>query len=126
MTAEMLRDTAQAMNADSLWVVDHFLSLYHPDLWRQSALGALQPEADGYFDPFCVCAALGPTTDLPLGIGVTDATRRAAPDVARAALTLQHMCAREASIWESDRAKPRTSCPLATPLIVLSPSWKRS
>jgi phthiodiolone/phenolphthiodiolone dimycocerosates ketoreductase len=88
----MLRDAAQAMQADSLWVVDHFLSLYHPEIWRQTALGALQPEADGYFDPFCVCAALGPTTDLPLGIGVTDATRRAAPDIARAALTLQHLC----------------------------------
>jgi phthiodiolone/phenolphthiodiolone dimycocerosates ketoreductase len=39
-----------------------------------------------------VCAALARTTDLPLGIAVTDATRRAAPDIARAALTLQHLC----------------------------------
>jgi phthiodiolone/phenolphthiodiolone dimycocerosates ketoreductase len=39
-----------------------------------------------------VCAALGPTTDLPLGLAVTDGIRRGAPDVARSALTLQQMC----------------------------------
>jgi phthiodiolone/phenolphthiodiolone dimycocerosates ketoreductase len=55
-------------------------------------LAARRPDSDAFLDPFCVCAALGPTTDLPLGLAVTDGIRRGAPDVARSALTLQQMC----------------------------------
>lgn len=89
---EQIRDAAQVMGADSLWVADHFLSLQHPEIWQQTPHAPEQRDGDAFFDPFCVCAALGPTTDLPMGIAVTDATRRAAPDIARAALTLQHLC----------------------------------
>jgi phthiodiolone/phenolphthiodiolone dimycocerosates ketoreductase len=80
---EVVRNSAQTMGADSLWVVDHFLGTHHPAIWRQMPMAAARTDADAYFDPFCVCAALGPTTELRLGIAVTDATRRAAPDVAR-------------------------------------------
>ncbi len=89
---ERVRQAAEAMEMDSLWASDHFLTFLPPALWREMPLAAVSPDADARFDPFCVCAALGPTTDLPLGISVTDATRRAAPDLARAALTLQHLC----------------------------------
>jgi len=89
---ETARNAAQAIGMDSLWTADHFLSIYHPEIWGQMPMAALRPDADAYFDPFCLCAALGPTTSLPLGIAVTDATRRAAPDIARAALSLQHLC----------------------------------
>jgi phthiodiolone/phenolphthiodiolone dimycocerosates ketoreductase len=37
-------------------------------------------------------AALGQKSSLPFGVGVTDATRRGAADLARTAFSLQHMC----------------------------------
>jgi phthiodiolone/phenolphthiodiolone dimycocerosates ketoreductase len=46
------------------------------------------PDPDAFLDPFCLAAALGPSTDLRFGLCVTDAVRRAGPDLARAALTV--------------------------------------
>lgn len=89
---EMLLGMATAMGVDSLWLGDHLLSLFHPALFAEMSYGAAAGDPDAYFDPFCVSAALGRQTDLPIGIGVTDALRRRAIDVARSALTLQHMC----------------------------------
>ncbi len=86
------RDTAHAIGADSLWTADHLLGSWHPEVWRKMPLAARRPDSDAFLDPFCVCAALGPTTDMPLGVAVTDGIRRGAPDVARSALTLQQMC----------------------------------
>jgi phthiodiolone/phenolphthiodiolone dimycocerosates ketoreductase len=50
------------------------------------------PDPDALLDPFCVAATLGPMTDLPIGLCVTDATRRRGADLARAALTLNDAC----------------------------------
>jgi phthiodiolone/phenolphthiodiolone dimycocerosates ketoreductase len=50
------------------------------------------PDPDALLDPFCLAGALGPTTDLPIGLCVTDATRRRGADLARAALTLNDAC----------------------------------
>lgn len=89
---EMTLGAAEAMGADSLWTIDHMLGFFHPELAPDMSLAGRTSSPDAFFDPFCTCAALGPATKIPLGIGVTDATRRAAPDVARATLTLQHLC----------------------------------
>src|SRR5579859_598763 len=91
--AAQTRDAAEKIGVDSLWTADHFLGLFHPEIWRRMPIAAVRPEPDPFTDPFCICAALGPTTRAPLGVGVTDAIRRAAPDLARTALTLQGMCA---------------------------------
>jgi phthiodiolone/phenolphthiodiolone dimycocerosates ketoreductase len=82
---------AEAIDADSVWTPDHLLGFYHPDLWSENPLSQFVDDPDCWLDPFCVSAVLAMQTELPLGIGVTDATRRGAPDVARSALTLHHM-----------------------------------
>lgn len=89
---EMTLDAAHAVGADSAWVFDHMLGVFHPDLYQEIGFAQMAPDPDGLFDPFCMCAWAGRLTDLPLGIAVTDGIRRAAPDVARAALSLQHLC----------------------------------
>jgi phthiodiolone/phenolphthiodiolone dimycocerosates ketoreductase len=68
------------------------LGVFHPDLWQERARSEDAPDPDAWLDPFLVSAAFASRTDLPLGIGVTDSTRRRAPDVVRTALTLHHMC----------------------------------
>ncbi|MBW2360080.1 MAG: LLM class flavin-dependent oxidoreductase [Deltaproteobacteria bacterium] len=83
---------AEALDVDSLWLPDHLLGLDHPELRAESPYAQMVEDPDGWLDPFCVSTALAMQTELPLGINVTDGTRRRAPDVARTALTLQHMC----------------------------------
>ncbi len=51
------------------------------------------PDPDALMDPFAVCAWAARECHAPMGIAVTDAIRRAAPDIARSSLTLQHLCA---------------------------------
>ena len=89
---ELALGAAEAMQADSFWTVVHMLGFFHPELVPEMTPANRRSGADAFFDPFCACAVLGRATTIPLGIGVTDATRRAAPDVARATLTLQHLC----------------------------------
>lgn len=89
---DMTLDAAHAVGADSLWTFDHMLGVFHPELYGETGFAELVPDPDGLFDPFCVCAWAARSTQLPLGIAVTDSIRRAAPDVARAALSLQHLC----------------------------------
>jgi phthiodiolone/phenolphthiodiolone dimycocerosates ketoreductase len=89
---DMTLDGAHAIGADSVWVFDHMLGVFHPDLYGETGFAELCPDPDGLFDPFCACSWLGRRTDLPIGIAVTDSIRRAAPDVARTALSLQHLC----------------------------------
>ncbi|MAG31723.1 MAG: LLM class flavin-dependent oxidoreductase [Deltaproteobacteria bacterium] len=83
---------AEAANCDSVWTVDHFLSLFHPEIWAERVEDRPFADPDAHFDPFVVSAALGRTTRLALGVGVTDSARRRAPDVARTALSLQSLC----------------------------------
>lgn len=89
---DMTLEAAHAVGADSLWAFDHLLGVFHPELYGETGFAELVPDPDGLLDPFCMCAWAGRRTDLPLGIAVTDGIRRAAPDVARAALSLQHLC----------------------------------
>ncbi len=83
---------AEAANCDSLWTVDHFLGLFHPEIWAERAEDGNGANADAHFDPFVASAVLGRNTHLSLGVAVTDSTRRRAADVARTALSLQHLC----------------------------------
>jgi hypothetical protein len=46
---ELARVAAETMGADSLWTVDHFLSLHHPDIWRQMPLITVRPDPDAFF-----------------------------------------------------------------------------
>jgi phthiodiolone/phenolphthiodiolone dimycocerosates ketoreductase len=89
---EMTLATAEAAGCDSLWAVDHLLGFRHPEIWVEQHDERSMPDPDAYFDPFVVSGALGRTTQLSLGVAVTDSTRRRAADVARTALSLQHLC----------------------------------
>ena len=83
---------AERAGADSLWMPDHLLGCAHPALWPDMAFAALSPDADAWYDPFACIPLLGNDSELPMGVAVTDGTRRKAPDVARTALTLHQLC----------------------------------
>jgi phthiodiolone/phenolphthiodiolone dimycocerosates ketoreductase len=83
---------AEQLGVDDVWVLDHMMGFTHPALWSDFPAAQALPDPDALLDPFCVAAALGPTTDLPIGLCVTDATRRRGADLARAALTLNDAC----------------------------------
>src|SRR6201988_1193134 len=83
---------AEEANLDSVWVPDHLLGCAHPALWRDMALASLSPDADAWYDPFACLAVIGRESDLPMGVCVTDAIRRRAPDLARTTLTLHQLC----------------------------------
>jgi len=91
LNADALR-AAEQLGVDDVWVLDHMMGLTHPALWPDFPAAKVLPDPDALLDPFCVAAALGPTTDLPIGLCVTDATRRRGADLARAALTLNDAC----------------------------------
>jgi phthiodiolone/phenolphthiodiolone dimycocerosates ketoreductase len=79
---------------DAIWWADHFLhwfplSIWTPDLVPQAA-GQTSPHV--WFDPFpVIAAAASATTDVRLGVGVTDLVRRHPALLAQTALTLDHL-----------------------------------
>ncbi len=79
---------------DAVWWADHFLhwfptSIWTPDLVAQ-ATGQANPHV--WFDPFpVIAAAAGVTTNMRLGVGVTDLVRRHPAVLAQTALTLDHL-----------------------------------
>lgn len=83
---------AEDAKVDSLWVPDHFVGITHPALWADMALAALSPDTDAWYDPVACTAIMGHESKFPMGICVTDAIRRRAPDVARSVLTLHQLC----------------------------------
>jgi phthiodiolone/phenolphthiodiolone dimycocerosates ketoreductase len=83
---------AEQVGVDDVWVLDHMMGLTHPAIWSLFPASQALPDPDALLDPFCIAAALGVTTDRPMGICVTDATRRRGGDLARAALTLHDVC----------------------------------
>lgn len=91
-SSELLLQLASSGEFDSLWLGDHFLNVFHPELFAELSFGAGAGDPDAYYDPYVLSAALGRQTELPLGIGVTDSIRRKAPDVARATLSLHQIC----------------------------------
>lgn len=89
-TAQML-EVYEQVGFDSYWSPDHFLGVFHPDLWGETPLSDLAADPDAFYDPFCYGAVVGQLTDRTFGIAVTDATRRGAADLARTALTLHDL-----------------------------------
>lgn len=85
----------EAQGFDAIWWADHLLhwfpsSIWEPDLVPQAAAGQRSPHV--WFDPVpVVAAAAGVTSDIRLGIGVTDLVRRHPVSVAQTALTLDHL-----------------------------------
>lgn len=88
---EQMVALAESIGADSAWAVDHMLGTNHPALYPETGMAQFMPDPDAFLDPWIVLAALAGRTSLPLGLCVTDALRRGAGDVARAALSLQHL-----------------------------------
>jgi phthiodiolone/phenolphthiodiolone dimycocerosates ketoreductase len=88
MTVEL----AEAAGVDRVWAFDHLLGMYHPRLWAQTGAAEVTPDPDACFDPFALLAALGQRSRLPMGVCVTDSSRRRAADVARSTLTLNQLC----------------------------------
>ncbi len=80
---------------DAIWWADHFLhwfptSIWTPDLVPQAAAGQSNPHV--WFDPFpVIAAAASVTSDIRLGVGVTDLVRRHPAVLAQTALTLDHL-----------------------------------
>src|SRR5262245_56194722 len=83
---------AEQLGVDDVWVLDHMLGLTHPEIWPEFPAAQALPDPDALLDPFCVAGALGPMTELRLGISVTDATRRRGADLARSSRTLNDVC----------------------------------
>ncbi len=89
---KLMLEVADGMGAESVWMPDHILGVFHPELWPDMAYSAMAADPDAFYDPFVVSGVLGQWTDKAVGISVTDSTRRKAADLARTALTLQHLC----------------------------------
>src|SRR5260370_7425747 len=89
---EMAVGIAESMHADSIWATDHSLGGVHPPPWADRPTASILNGPDAFTDPFCLGAALGRATTIPYGVCVTDSIRRGPADVARTALTLQHLC----------------------------------
>jgi phthiodiolone/phenolphthiodiolone dimycocerosates ketoreductase len=77
-------DAAVASGVQSVWLTDHLLGVVHPELE--------EADPDSWLDPTVVAAALGARTRLPVGLAVTDGVRRRPADLARAALSVSHLC----------------------------------
>jgi len=82
---------AEAIGAESVWFPDHILGVFHPGLWSDMAYSKMAADPDAFYDPFVISGVIGTMTDKAVGISVTDTARRKAADLARTALTLQHM-----------------------------------
>lgn len=90
-STNMMLPVYEQMGADSYWAPDHILGVFHPGLWSDIPLSTVAADPDAFWDPFCYGAVVGTMTDKPFGISVTDSTRRRAADLARTALTLNHL-----------------------------------
>jgi phthiodiolone/phenolphthiodiolone dimycocerosates ketoreductase len=88
---EVLLQVAAAIEADSVWMPDHILGVFHPGVFPDMAYATMMADPDAFYDPFILAGLYGTKTDKPVGLSVTDSTRRKAADLARSALTLQHL-----------------------------------
>ncbi|MHB8691551.1 MAG: LLM class flavin-dependent oxidoreductase [Solirubrobacteraceae bacterium] len=84
-------EIARAAGVDSVWIPDHLWGIFHPELWDRMSYSDAASTPDAYADPLALAGLLAGRVDVPIGTGVVDATRRRAPDMLRAALTVHHM-----------------------------------
>ena len=64
---EMAMRGVEALGMDSVWLPDHLLGPFHPDLWSAVPASGVLGDPDSYLDPFCVAAVLGRETGLAIG-----------------------------------------------------------
>lgn len=84
---------SRVVGMDSVWLVDHFLGWWPPEIWNREltwAAGDASPHA--YFDYQVVAGHLARRIGrrARLGVGVTEAVRRHPVVIAQAFLTLSH------------------------------------
>jgi phthiodiolone/phenolphthiodiolone dimycocerosates ketoreductase len=84
-------EIARAAQVDSIWIPDHLWGIFHPALWQRMSYSDAASSPDAYADPLALAGLLAGRIEVPIGTGVVDATRRRAPDMLRAALTVHHM-----------------------------------
>lgn len=94
--------TAQAAQADSLWVPDHLNGIFPRSIMTQKYVGAaaMMPSSDAYLEPWTMLgniAAKNRFRRLKLGTAVTDTGRRNPAVTAQAAATL-HLLTRGRAI----------------------------
>jgi phthiodiolone/phenolphthiodiolone dimycocerosates ketoreductase len=88
---ELELEIARDAELDSLWIPDHLWGVFHPRLWDRMSYGDAGSSPDAWADPLVLAGLLAGRTELSFGTGVVDATRRRAPDMLRAALTVHHL-----------------------------------
>lgn len=79
---------------DAVWWADHLLHWFPTSIWSADLVpqAARSPTPHVWFDPFPVVAAAGAVTErLRLAVGVTDLVRTHPVQLARTALTLDHL-----------------------------------
>ena len=79
---------------DAIWWADHFLHWFPLPIWTPDLVpqAATQTSPHVWFDPFpLIAAAAAATTEVRLGVGVTDLVRRHPALLAQSALTLDHL-----------------------------------
>lgn len=79
---------------DAVWWADHLLHWFPQSVWTPDLVpaAAAQPSPHVWMDPFpMIGAAALRTTRIRLGVGVTDLVRNHPAQLARAALTLDHL-----------------------------------
>jgi phthiodiolone/phenolphthiodiolone dimycocerosates ketoreductase len=89
---EQMMALAEEAGVDSVWTPDHLLGLFHPALWPEMSAAPPDSDPDAWYDPFVFLGTIGRGSSIPVGVCVTDTTRRRAPDLLRTALTLHHIC----------------------------------
>lgn len=102
LTLRMHRWTANAAQADSLFIPDHLTGLLPSSIWAPEHVGAarLIPRIDAHYDPWTAlgyAAAQNNLRRLRLGVGVTDAGRRNPAVTAQSAASL-HLLSRGRAI----------------------------
>jgi phthiodiolone/phenolphthiodiolone dimycocerosates ketoreductase len=84
----------EAQGFDAVWWADHLLHWFPDAIWTPDLvpMAERQPSPHVWMDPFAmVGAAALRTSSIRLGIGVTDLVRNHPAQIARAALTLDHL-----------------------------------
>jgi phthiodiolone/phenolphthiodiolone dimycocerosates ketoreductase len=95
--AEAVLDAAarrEAQGFDAVWWADHLLHWFPDAIWTPDLVPMAERQASPHvwMDPFAMIAAAGQrTSTIRLGVGVTDLARNHPAQIARAALTLDHL-----------------------------------
>ncbi|MDH3724913.1 MAG: LLM class flavin-dependent oxidoreductase [Thermoleophilia bacterium] len=84
----------ESQGFDAVWWADHLLHWFPDAIWTPDLVpqAERQPSPHVWMDPFAMIAAAAQrTSEIRLGVGVTDLVRNHPAQIARAALTLDHL-----------------------------------